>query len=51
MYMVVNAHLSYNIIIGQSAFNALEMALPTLYLTIKFPLEDGNVGVIKGNQE
>jgi hypothetical protein len=50
-YLVVKTSFtSYNIIIGRSAFNALEAAMSTLYLSIKYPLEDGRVGTIKGDQ-
>ncbi|KAK2410564.1 hypothetical protein QL285_045924 [Trifolium repens] len=34
---------SYNIIIGRPAFNALEAAMSKLYLSIKYPLEDGRI--------
>jgi hypothetical protein len=50
-YLVVKTPFtSYNIIIGRPAFNALEAAMLTLYLSIKYPLEDGRVGTIKGDQ-
>jgi hypothetical protein len=32
---------SYNIIIGKPVFNALEAVMSTLYLSIKYPLDDG----------
>jgi hypothetical protein len=41
---------SYNIIIGRPAFNTLEATMSTLYLSIKYPLEDGIVETIKGDQ-
>lgn len=50
-YMVVNAPLPYNIIIGRLDFNSLGAVFSTLYLTMKFPLEDGEVVIVKGNQE
>ncbi|WJX92616.1 hypothetical protein P8452_74233 [Trifolium repens] len=31
-------------------FNTLEAAMSTLYLSIKYPLDDGRVGTIKGDQ-
>ncbi|WJX77397.1 hypothetical protein P8452_60712 [Trifolium repens] len=50
-YLVVKTPFtSYNIIIGRPAFNALGAAMSTLYLSIKYPLEDGSVGTIKGDQ-
>jgi hypothetical protein len=50
-YLVVKTPFtSYNIIIGKPAFNTLEAAMSTLYLSIKYPLEDGRVGTIKGDQ-
>lgn len=49
-YLIVNASSPYNIIIGRSAFNALEASLSTIYLTMKYSLEGGEVGIIKGDQ-
>lgn len=49
-YLIINASSPYNIIIGIPSFNALEVALSTLYLTLKYPLEDGHVGVLKGDK-
>lgn len=37
-------------IIGRRLFNALEAALSTLYLTMKYPLDVGHIWVIKGYQ-
>lgn len=48
-YQIVNASSPYNIIIGMSTFNALEVVLSTIYLTVKYPLEDGHVGIVKGD--
>jgi hypothetical protein len=42
---------SYNIIIGRPAFNTLEAALSTLYMSIKYPLDNGKVGTIRGDQK
>lgn len=47
-YMVINAPLPYSIMIGRSTFSALEAALLTLYLTMKYSLSSGRVEVIKG---
>ncbi|XP_045809878.1 uncharacterized protein LOC123904235 [Trifolium pratense] len=41
---------SYNIIIRRSTFNALGAVLSTLYLSMKYPLDNGGVGTIKGDQ-
>ncbi|WJX24101.1 hypothetical protein P8452_13246 [Trifolium repens] len=50
-YLVVKMPFtSYNIIIGRPAFNTLEAAMSTLYLFIKYPLDNGKVGTIKGDQ-
>ncbi|GAU43828.1 hypothetical protein TSUD_399210 [Trifolium subterraneum] len=50
-YLVVKTlFTSYNIIIGRPAFNALGAVMSTLYLSIKYPLNNGKVGVVKGNQ-
>ncbi|GAU44843.1 hypothetical protein TSUD_400440 [Trifolium subterraneum] len=50
-YLVVKTlFTSYNIIIGRSAFNALGAVMSTLYLSIKYPLNNGKVGVVKGDR-
>jgi hypothetical protein len=50
-YLVVRTPCaSYNIIIGRPAFNALGAAMSTLYLSIKYPLENGGVGMVRGDQ-
>jgi hypothetical protein len=41
---------SYNIIIGRPAFKALGAVMSTLYLAIKYPLENGGVGTLRGDQ-
>lgn len=50
MYLIVNDASPYNIIIGKPSFNALDATLSTLCLTLKYHLENGHVGVIKGDQ-
>ncbi|GAU51074.1 hypothetical protein TSUD_13180, partial [Trifolium subterraneum] len=48
-YLVVKtAFTSYNIIIGRPAFNTLGAVLSTLYLSMKYPLDDGRVGTVRG---
>ncbi|GAU31520.1 hypothetical protein TSUD_332960 [Trifolium subterraneum] len=50
-YLVVRTPFtSYNIIIGRPAFNALGAAMSTLYLSIKYPLDNGGVGILRGDQ-
>lgn len=48
--LIVNDVSPYNIIIGSPSFNALEAVLSTIYLTLKYPLEEGRVGIVKGDQ-
>lgn len=50
-YVVVNSHSSYNIIIDRMTFNTLEEILSTLNLTMKYPLDNSRVGVVKEDQE
>ncbi|MCH81899.1 hypothetical protein A2U01_0002693 [Trifolium medium] len=50
-YLVVKTPFtSYNIIVGRPAFNALGAAMSTLYLSMKYPLDDGRVGMVRGDQ-
>ncbi|GAU39516.1 hypothetical protein TSUD_68800 [Trifolium subterraneum] len=50
-YLVVKtAFTSYNIIIGRPTFNTLGAVLSTLYLSMKYPLDDGRVGTVRGDQ-
>lgn len=49
-YLIVNASSPCNITIDRSAFNTFETALSMLYKIMKYPLEEGQVGVIKGDQ-
>lgn len=49
-YLIINATSPYNIIIGRPLFNALKAALSTLYLKLKYPLEDDQVRIVKGDQ-
>ena len=50
-YLVVNAPNSYNIVIGRPSFNQLGTLLSTKFLVMKYPLDDGGVGTIKGDQK
>jgi hypothetical protein len=50
-YLVVKTPFSsYNIIIGRPAFNTLGAAISTLYLSLKYPLEYGRIGMVRGDQ-
>lgn len=49
-YLMLNVASPYNIIIGRPTFSTLEAALSTLYLTLKYPLQNGRVWVRKGDQ-
>ncbi|GAU23955.1 hypothetical protein TSUD_183540 [Trifolium subterraneum] len=50
-YLIVKTTFtSYNIIIGRPAFNTLGEVLSTLYLSMKYPLDDGRVGTVRGDQ-
>ncbi|MCI07891.1 hypothetical protein A2U01_0028960, partial [Trifolium medium] len=50
-YLVVKTPFtSYNIIIGRPTFNALGTVMSTLYLFIKYPLDNGKVGTVRGDQ-
>lgn len=50
-YLVVNSPNSYNIIIGRSSFNLLGAFLSTKFLVMKYPLDNGKVGTMKGDQK
>ncbi|KAJ1398071.1 Aspartic peptidase domain superfamily [Sesbania bispinosa] len=50
-YLVINAPSSYNIIIGRATLNALGAIVSTVHLTMKYPLRNGAIEVIKADQE
>jgi hypothetical protein len=50
-YLVINSPSSYNIIIGRPSFNLLGAFLSTKFLVMKYPLSDGKVGTIRGDQK
>lgn len=50
-YLVIDAPSLYNVIIWRPTFNQMGATLSTLYLCIKYPLLDGRVGFIQGDQE
>lgn len=47
-YLVVNASSPNNIIISNIIFNVLEAVLSTLYLTMKYPRDNGQIRGDKG---
>jgi hypothetical protein len=50
-YLVVRTLCaSYNIIVGRPAINTLGAAMSTLYLAIKYPLDNEGVGIVRGDQ-
>lgn len=48
--MVINAHTSYNVIVGQPTLNRLGAVVSTLHLTMKYPLEGKGIRTIKVDQ-
>jgi len=50
-YLVVSAPNCYNIIIGQPSFNLLGAFLSTRFLVMKYPMEKGKVGTLRGDQK
>lgn len=50
-YMVVNAPLTNNILIGRLSLNKLGAIMSRVHLKVKFPLEDRSVNTISVNQE
>ncbi|CAJ2637529.1 unnamed protein product [Trifolium pratense] len=50
-YLVVKTPFtSYKIIIGRPTFNVLGVVVSTLYLSMKCPLDNGGVGIVRGDQ-
>ncbi|XP_020201791.1 uncharacterized protein LOC109787663 [Cajanus cajan] len=50
-YLVVSAQSSYNILIGRPTLNKLGAIVSTSHLKVKYPLPNGDVGVLKVDQE
>lgn len=51
-YLAIHSSFSsYNIIIGRPAFYALGSPLSTWHLNLKYPFDNNNMGVIKGDQD
>ena len=40
-YLIIDVVSPYNVIVGKPSFNALEVVLSTMCLTLKYPLKDG----------
>jgi hypothetical protein len=50
-YLVIKTPLSsYNIIIGRPTFNALGAIMSMQYLMVKYPLDNGRVEILRGDQ-
>lgn len=49
--MLINAHTSYNIILGRPALNKLGAVVSSLHVIMKYPQENGRIGVGKADQQ
>jgi len=49
-YMVVEAHTSYNVLLGRPSINALGAIVSTPHLAMKFPSPQGDIITIHGDQ-
>lgn len=49
-YVLIDANIFYNILIGRTTLNALGAIMLTPHLTMKFPNQSGNIVTIKVNQ-
>lgn len=50
-YLIVDAQLPYNFVLGRPSINALETVISIRYLILKYLLPDGRVGTILGDQQ
>ncbi|XP_024626580.1 uncharacterized protein [Medicago truncatula] len=50
-YFVFNAPSSYNAIIGRPSINLLDAFVSTKHLMMKYPLVNGRVGIVRGDQK
>jgi len=48
---VVDAHTAYNVLLGRPSLNTLRAIVSTPHLAMKFPLEDGKVITMYGDQK
>ncbi|MCI35852.1 hypothetical protein A2U01_0057073, partial [Trifolium medium] len=48
-YLVVDSWSVYNVVIGRPTVADLGAVISTLHLTMKYPLGDGMVGVVKAD--
>lgn len=49
-YLLMDVVFPYNIILDRPTINVLGAIISTLYLVMKYPLPDGRVGMIRGDQ-
>jgi len=49
-YLIVNAHTSYNILLGRPSLNMLGVVISTYHLAIKFPSTSGDIVTIHVDQ-
>ncbi|XP_024630533.1 uncharacterized protein [Medicago truncatula] len=50
-YLVINSPSSYNAIIGRPSIKLLDAFVSTKHLMMKYPLDDGRVGTVRGDQK
>jgi len=50
-YFVIDSWSVYNVVIGWPAVADLGAVISTLHLTMKYPLGDGMVGIVKADLE
>lgn len=48
--LIMDAMSPYIIILGRPAINTLRVIVSTIYLTLKYPIPDGRVGIVRGDQ-
>lgn len=46
-YLMISCISFYNVIIGRRTLNKIATCISTAHLTIKYPLSNGKVGVVK----
>lgn len=51
IYLIMDTMSPYNIIMGRLIINAIRAVISTQYLNLKYPLIDGRVGTIRGDQQ
>ena len=48
-FLVVDAHSTYNVLLGKPSLNSIKAVSSAYHLAMKFPTENG-VGVVRGDQ-